>query len=213
MGPLSEHAQPFKPSCFKAGKDSREPVFPPGNPFAAASVRLMKRLVLVAVLVLAATGFVVMESKSGEPACKTRVVLESIGGGDRIVFDTADQHGNDVVRDVYLSDRPLPKKFAWAEPVAGARMAMLFVWSKKKPLSEGARLRLGASSGRRGFAPAMLGDDRLKGTIGRPGSGSLTVVSVHDGLTCLRVDYKNEVATLKGTVALVVTGDDEKRGF
>lgn len=174
----------------------------------------MKRLVLGAVVVaLASIGIFVARSTSDEPVCETRVVLESIGGGDRIVFDVADQHGDDVVRNVYLSDRPLPKKFAFADPVAGARMAMLFIWSNDKPLNEGAELRLGASDERRGFAPAMLDDDRLTGANVRPGSGSLTVTSVDDGMTCLRVDYENEVATLTGTVALVVTGNDEERGF
>lgn len=71
----------------------------------------------------------------------------------------------------------------------------------------------GASDDRRGFAPVMLDDDRLKGANVRPGSGSLTVTSVDDGMTCLQVDYENDVATLTGTVALVVTGNDEERGF
>ncbi len=165
-------------------------------------------------LLLVVAGFVVVQRSTGGPACKTRVVLESVSGGDRVVYNVADQHGNDVVRYIYLSDQPLTEKFAWADPAPGARLAMLWLTAPgvDAPLTEGSEFGLGAgTTGRREFAPVATDDDRLMGAAARPGTGSLTVESVDD-LTCLRFDYKNEVAALAGTIAIVVTEDDEDRG-
>lgn len=172
---------------------------------------------VAATVTLLAVGSVAARQLAEERAdCGTRVVLASLDGGDQVVYDHADQSGGDVLRKVVLSDEPLAEDFLYAGPSPRGRIAQLWLTSVDvdDPLSEGAEFEIGGGAeGRREFAPLDVADDQLIGGAVRPATGSLVVTSVaDDGTTCLRVDYANDQATLVGTVAIVVTDDDEDRG-
>lgn len=158
---------------------------------------------------------IVTQRLTEDTACETSVVMESRDGSDRVVYVDADQHGTDVLRFVYLSDKQLPEKFAFAGPEPGSHLATLWLTAPgvDEPLAEGAEFGVGGGSeDRREFAPLALDNPGLLGTAVRPGTGSLQVRAVNDGRVCLLVDYGNEEATLTGTVLITVSDDDRDRG-
>ena len=181
-----------------------------------ARPRLVVAVAAAAVALAAVGAVVVARQQDDDPGCRTRLVLASLDGSDRVVYDHADQTGGDVLRKVVVSDQPLAEDFLYAGAPPGGRVAQLWLTSVDvdDPLAEGAEFAIGGGAeGRREFAPVDVSDDRLIGGAVRPATGSLVVTSVaDDGATCLRVDYTNDQATLTGTVAIVVTDDDEDRG-